>query len=50
MRFMPWFVRVAGVYNASAIVVFLTPGAPEAVGLRMPEIRFWVWLPAESSG
>ncbi|WP_173073594.1 hypothetical protein [Phytohabitans rumicis] len=43
---MTWFVRVAGVYNASAIVVFLTPGAPEAVGLRMPDIEFWVWLPA----
>jgi hypothetical protein len=46
MRFMTWFVRIAGVYNASAIVVFLTPGAPEAVGLRMPEAEFWVWLPA----
>lgn len=46
MRFMTWFVRVAGVYNASAIVVFLTPGAPEAVGLRMPDAQFWVWLPS----
>ena len=46
MRFMTWFVRVAGIYNASAIVVFLTPGAPEAVGLRMPEAQFWVWLPS----
>jgi hypothetical protein len=46
MRFMTWFVRVAGFYNAGAIVVFLTPGAPEAVGLRMPEAQFWVWLPA----
>ena len=46
MRFMTWFVRIAGVYNASAIVVFLTPGAPEAVGLRMPAIAFWVWLPS----
>lgn len=46
MRFMTWFVRIAGCYNASAIVVFLTPGAPEAVGLRMPGIQFWVWLPA----
>jgi hypothetical protein len=46
MRFMTWFVRVAGIYNASAIVVFLTPGAPEAVGLRMPGIEFWVWLPS----
>ncbi|HEU5473592.1 MAG TPA: hypothetical protein VFV67_23340 [Actinophytocola sp.] len=46
MRFMTWFVRIAGVYNAAAIVVFLTPGVPEAVGLRMPEAEFWVWLPA----
>jgi len=46
MRFMTWFVRIAGVYNASAIVVFLTPGAPGVVGLRMPEAQFWVWLPA----
>ncbi|MBP2327042.1 hypothetical protein JOF56_007427 [Kibdelosporangium banguiense] len=46
MRFMTWFVRIAGCYNASAIVVFLTPGAPEAVGLRMPDAQFWVWLPA----
>jgi hypothetical protein len=46
MRFMTWFVRVAGVYNASAIVVFLSPGAPEAVGLRTPDIEFWVWLPS----
>lgn len=46
MRFMTWFVRIAGFYNASAIVVFLTPGAPEAVGLRMPEAQFWVWLPS----
>jgi hypothetical protein len=46
MRFMTWFVRVAGVYNASAIVVFLTPGVPELVGLRMPDAAFWVWLPS----
>jgi hypothetical protein len=46
MRFMTWFVRIAGVYNASAIVVFLTPGLPEAVGLSMPGIPFWVWLPS----
>lgn len=46
MRFMTWFVRIAGLYNASAIVVFLTPGAPDAVGLRMPDAQFWVWLPA----
>jgi hypothetical protein len=46
MRFMTWFVRVAGIYNASAIVVFLTPGAAELVGLRMPEAQFWVWLPS----
>jgi hypothetical protein len=26
-RFMTWFVRIAGLYNASAVVVLLTPGA-----------------------
>jgi len=46
MRFMTWFVRVAGLYNASAVVIFLSPGAPEAIGLRMPGIEFWVWLPS----
>ncbi|WP_203910988.1 hypothetical protein [Rhizocola hellebori] len=46
MRFMTWFVRVAGVYNASAIAVFLTPGVPEKIGLRTPTIAFWVWLPS----
>jgi hypothetical protein len=46
MRFMTWFVRIAGIYNASAIVIFLTPGAPDAVGLRLPDAQFWVWLPS----
>ena len=46
MRFMTWFVRIAGVYNAAAIVVFLTPGAAESVGLELPDSRFWVWLPS----
>jgi hypothetical protein len=46
MRFMTWFVRIAGIYNASAIVIFLAPGAPDAVGLRLPGAQFWVWLPS----
>ena len=28
MRFMTWFVRVAGIYNASAVVVLVTPESP----------------------
>jgi hypothetical protein len=29
---MSWFIRVAGIYNASAVVVLLTPGALELGG------------------
>jgi hypothetical protein len=43
---MTWFVRVAGIYNASAVIVFLAPGGMELVGLRHPHSPFWVWLPA----
>ena len=32
LRFMTWFVRVAGIYNASAVVVLVTPGALDAEG------------------
>ena len=46
LRFMTWFVRVAGLYNASAIVVLLTPGALELVGVPQPYSPFWVWLAA----
>lgn len=43
---MKWFVRICGIYNASAVVVFLTPGALELVGVKLPHSPFWVWLPA----
>ncbi|GAA1847180.1 hypothetical protein [Asanoa iriomotensis] len=46
MRFMTWFIRAAGLYNASAVIVFLTPGALEAFGVALPYSDFWVWLPA----
>jgi hypothetical protein len=46
MRFMTWFVRCAGIYNASAVVVLITPGALHLVGVRSPYSPFWVWLPA----
>ena len=46
LRFMTRFVRVAGVYNASAVVVLLTPGALGLVGVVEPYSPFWVWLPA----
>ena len=45
MRLMTWFVRVAAVYNASAIVVLVTPGALDLVGVREPYSAFWTWLP-----
>ena len=46
MNFMTWFVRIAGLYNASAVVAFLTPGVLPALGLTLPSSPFWVWLPA----
>lgn len=45
LRAMTWFVRAAGVYNASAVVVLVTPGALELVGVREPYSAFWTWLP-----
>lgn len=45
LRFMTWFVRVAGIYNASAVVVLVTPGALDLVGVREPYSAFWTWLP-----
>jgi hypothetical protein len=46
MQFMKIFVRVAGLYNASTVLVFLTPGALPLLGVRLPHSPFWVWLPA----
>ena len=46
MRFMTWFVRLCGLYNASAVVAFLTPGMLPALGVPLPHSPFWVWLPA----
>lgn len=37
LRFMTWFVRVAGIYNASAVVVLVTPGALDLVGVGVGE-------------
>lgn len=45
LRMMTWFVRAAGVYNASAVVVLVTPGALDLVGVREPYSAFWTWLP-----
>jgi hypothetical protein len=42
---MKWFVRVAGLYNASAVIVFLTPGALGLVGVTAPASELWTWLP-----
>ena len=46
MRFMTIFVRAAGIYNASAVVAFLTPGVLPFFGVKLPYSPFWVWLPA----
>lgn len=43
---MKILVRIAGVYNASAVVVLLTPGALALVDVSQPYSPFWVWLPA----
>jgi hypothetical protein len=43
---MTWFVRLAGFYNASAVIVFLTPGALSMLGVTIPASPFWIWLPA----
>jgi hypothetical protein len=45
MQTMKWFVRAAGIYNASAVVAFLTPGMLESLGVVVPASPFWVWLP-----
>lgn len=46
MNFMKILIRVAGIYNASAVIVFLTPGALAIAGVEHPYSPFWVWLPA----
>ena len=45
MRFMAGLVRAAGIYNMSAIVVLVTPGALGLVDVEEPYSQFWVWLP-----
>jgi hypothetical protein len=45
MRSMTRFVRAAGIYNASAVVVLVTPGALGLVDVQEPYSNFWTWLP-----
>jgi hypothetical protein len=45
LRLMTWFVRAAGIYNASAVVVLVTPSALDLVGVGEPYSAFWTWLP-----
>jgi hypothetical protein len=45
LRLMARFVRVAGFYNATAIVVLVTPGALGLVDVQEPYSNFWLWLP-----
>lgn len=46
MQFMKMFVRAAGLYNMSGVLVFLTPGLLPLLGVRLPYSPVWVWLPA----
>ncbi|MBZ5711949.1 hypothetical protein [Nannocystis pusilla] len=41
---MKTIVRIGALYNASALVVFVTPGLMPALGVPLPS-PFWVWLP-----
>lgn len=41
---MKTIVRIGALYNASALVVFVTPGLMPALGVPLPS-TFWVWLP-----
>lgn len=41
---MKTVVRIGALYNASALVVFVTPGLMPALGVALPSL-FWVWLP-----
>ncbi|HET6149908.1 MAG TPA: hypothetical protein VFH68_20375 [Polyangia bacterium] len=43
---MTWFIRACAFYNASAAVVFLTPGFLPALGVKPPYSPFWLWLPS----
>jgi hypothetical protein len=45
MQLVTWFIRVAALYNASAILVLVTPGALDLVGVQDPYSAFWTWLP-----
>lgn len=42
---MKTVVRFCALYNASALVAFVTPGVMPALGVPLPS-PFWVWLPA----
>lgn len=45
IQFMKVFVRVAGIYNASAVLVFLTPGVLPFLGVTLPHSRFGYGCP-----
>jgi hypothetical protein len=40
------FVRACAVYNASAVIVFLTPGLLPRLGVSVPASPLWLWLPS----
>lgn len=44
--FAKYLVCIASIYNASALIVFLTPGGLAFFGVREPYSPFWTWLPA----
>jgi hypothetical protein len=43
LRFMTRFIRIAALYNASGVLVLLTPGVLKLLGVDVPA-PFWVWL------
>jgi hypothetical protein len=46
LQTMKIFVRAASLYNASAAIVFLTPGFLPFLGVTPPNSPFWLWLPS----
>jgi hypothetical protein len=45
-KFVKRLVITAACYNASALLLFLTPGGLVFFGVQLPYSDFWVWLPS----
>jgi len=46
LQFAKNLVRFAALYNASALIIFLTPGGLQFFGINEPYSPFWIWLPS----